>query len=71
MSQRQQKTHNEFTATFPCDTIQKWQRMIEVWNMNRKAPNPYVEPITGKFFCIFLLLLLSVVSRYINYKSST
>lgn len=50
MSQRQQKNHDEFTATFPTDTILKWQKMVEDWNANRKAPNPYIEPVAGKYF---------------------
>jgi hypothetical protein len=48
MSQRQQKNHDEFTAIFPSDTIWKWQNMVEDWNANRKAPNPYVEPVASK-----------------------
>ncbi|KAN0105342.1 hypothetical protein V8E52_011131 [Russula decolorans] len=47
MSQRQQKNHDEFTAIFPSDTIRKWQNMVEDWNANRKAPNPYVEPVAS------------------------
>ena len=48
MSQRQQKNHNEFTATFPSNATLKWQKMVEVWNANRKAPNPYMEPVASK-----------------------
>jgi hypothetical protein len=48
MSERQQKNHEEFTAAFPSDTTQKWHDMIEAWNANRKAPNPYIEPVAGK-----------------------
>jgi hypothetical protein len=48
VSQRQQKNHEEFTATFPSDVIQKWHNIVEDWNANRKAPNPYIEPLAGK-----------------------
>jgi hypothetical protein len=48
MSERQQKNHNEFTATFPSDITQKWHRMVEDWNANQTAPNPYMEPDAGK-----------------------
>jgi hypothetical protein len=50
MSQAQQKNHDTFTTTFEKDTIRKWQNMVEVWNANRKAPNPYVEPVASKSF---------------------
>jgi len=48
MLQRQQKKHEEFTATFPSKTTWKWHNMVEDWNVNRKAPNPYIEPVAGK-----------------------
>jgi len=57
MSRRQQKNHDEFTATFPSDTMQKWEVMVENWNANQKTPNPYIEPITGKLVFVYLLLL--------------
>jgi len=48
MAQRQQKNHEDFTATFPSETTQKWEVMVENWNVNRKLPNPYIKPIAGK-----------------------
>jgi len=48
MLERQQKNHNEFTATFPSDVTLKWHNMVEGWNVNQKAPNPYLEPDVGK-----------------------
>jgi hypothetical protein len=48
MSQRQQEKHKEFTATFPDGTTWKWGEMVESWNANQKAPNPYIEPVTGE-----------------------
>jgi hypothetical protein len=50
MSQKQQKKHKEFTATFSSDTTRKWQMMVMNWNTNKKAPNPYIEPDMGKSF---------------------
>jgi hypothetical protein len=47
MSQRQETNHEEFTATLPATVIQKWQKMIDDWNADRRAPNPYMEPILG------------------------
>src|SRR6267154_2078029 len=54
MSQWQQKNHEDFSATFPSDTIWKWQVMVEKWNANQKAPNPYIEPIVGKYHSFYI-----------------
>jgi len=48
MAQRQQKNHEDFTATFPSETTWKWEVMVKNWNANQKLPNPYIEPIAGK-----------------------
>ena len=71
VSQTQQKNFDEFTANFQDDTIRKWQKMIEDWNANRKAPNPYVEPAPSKSFFVYPLLLCSFLGRYINCNSSS
>lgn len=47
MSQTQQENHEEFTATFKSKTIQEWHKMVEDWNANQKAPNPYIEPVAS------------------------
>jgi hypothetical protein len=48
MSDRQQKNYDDFTAALPSDSIWKWEKMVEDWNANQKAPNPYIEPVPGK-----------------------
>jgi hypothetical protein len=48
MSQSQQKNHEEFTAVFESDTIEEWCTMVENWNANRRAPNPYIEPVASE-----------------------
>jgi hypothetical protein len=48
MSHIQRKKHEELTAACPSDAIREWHRMVEDWNANRNAPNPYTEPTTGK-----------------------
>lgn len=35
---------DKFSATFPLNVIEKWEKMVETWESNRKAPNPYNEP---------------------------
>ena len=48
-SRRQQKNHDEFTATLPSAATQMWRTMVEDWNVNQKAPNPYVEHVVGEY----------------------
>jgi hypothetical protein len=73
MSQRQQKNHDEFTATFSIDTIQKWQQIVEDWNANQKASNPYIEPVVGKYSISYKYFYDNsqlIILRHINYESS-
>ncbi|KAI0060273.1 hypothetical protein BV25DRAFT_1871286 [Artomyces pyxidatus] len=42
--EKHQKLHEEATASFPPSVIQRWERMIEVWENDRSKPNPYREP---------------------------
>ena len=44
MSAKQRETFNKFSSTFPSETVEKWVRMVEGWEANRKALNPYEEP---------------------------
>jgi len=61
MSQKQQKNHAEFTATFPSGTTRKWQQMVEDWNANPKASNPYIEPVVGKY-CSLSIHFMAIFS---------
>ncbi|KAI0066772.1 hypothetical protein BV25DRAFT_1867938 [Artomyces pyxidatus] len=36
--------YEEHTATFPQAVLDRWERMIEAWDKDRKMPNPYHEP---------------------------
>jgi hypothetical protein len=67
MSEWQQKNHDDFTAALPSNSIQKWHKMVEDWNVNQKAPNPYIEPVTGKLFLYHYYYML--ICRYIVYES--
>jgi hypothetical protein len=48
MSQKQQLHHQELTATFNSKIIQEWEKMVESWDNDPRAPNPYMEPIISK-----------------------
>jgi hypothetical protein len=47
MAKKHEALHEELSATFPQDVVQKWEDMVRVWNANSQAPNPYAEPITS------------------------
>jgi hypothetical protein len=37
-----------FSATFPPDTLAKWEEMVKEWDADPLKPNPYVELASGK-----------------------
>ena len=48
MSAKQTEIFQQLSATFPPETVSKWERMVARWNANSKAPNPYTEPKSSK-----------------------
>ena len=44
MSIKQADTFDQLSATFLPETIAKWEAIVENWNADPKAPNPYREP---------------------------
>ena len=49
MSTKQTENFQQLSATFPPETVSKWERMVARWDANPKAPNPYAEPKSSKF----------------------
>jgi hypothetical protein len=39
----------KFSATFPPNVVEKWEKMVKKWEDNPKAPNPYNEPEKSEF----------------------
>jgi hypothetical protein len=50
MSAKHTDVFNKFSATFPPEIIEKWVKMVEKWESNPKAKNPYDEPEKSKPF---------------------
>jgi hypothetical protein len=44
MSVKQREIFEKFSATFPPETVARWERMVERWEGDCTAPNPYIEP---------------------------
>ena len=44
MSIKQADTFDQLSATFLPENIAKWEAIVENWNADPKAPNPYREP---------------------------
>jgi DNA-binding transcriptional regulator YiaG len=44
MKKRQEEVFSQLSATFPAEVLQTWRAMVEAWEKNPKAPNPYAEP---------------------------
>ena len=38
----------KFSATFPPEMVMRWVQMVEHWESNPKAPNPYNKPEQSK-----------------------
>ena len=49
MASLQRQAANDFTATFPRDTVQAWSRMVKKWETDSSYPNPYVSKERGTF----------------------
>jgi hypothetical protein len=47
MSVLQSDIFDQLSATFPPQTIQKWENMLLRWKSYPNAPNPYKEPRCG------------------------
>ena len=62
MASRQSKVADDFTATFPRNTVQQWRQMVEKWQANPLCPNPYVSNERGVFFrTYFVVVHLTIV----------
>ena len=50
MASSQRKVADDFTSTFPRETVQQWKQMVKEWQANPSRPNPYVSNERGMFF---------------------
>ena len=48
MSAKHKEAFDKLSSTFPSETVKKWVRMVECWEANPKAPNPYEETENSK-----------------------
>jgi hypothetical protein len=47
---KQRKVAEDFTATFPDETVETWKEMVDKWQKEPSSPNPYVSNERGMFF---------------------
>lgn len=55
MSNKHREIFERFSATFPLETVERWIRMVERWEGDPKAPNPYDEPEQSACFYRYLI----------------
>ena len=63
MRQKHRDIFARLTATFPSNTVHKWDTIVKEWHMDpsrpRTKPNPYEEPRSGKkyilVYCLWLI----------------
>ena len=60
MSAKQTDIFNQLSATFSSETINKWETLVENWNADSKAPNPYQEPKNCKLHLYDMLCLYKI-----------
>jgi len=48
MSKKQASVFEQMTSTFPPNVTEGWTTMVEKWENDTKAPNPYEELQCGK-----------------------
>jgi hypothetical protein len=49
MEKKHREAFEKFTATFPSDVVAKWDKMVDDWDADMSKPNPYEEPVAGKY----------------------
>ena len=62
MNAKHTETFKKFSATFPPETLSKWLKMVERWETDPTAPNPYDEPERSKFS---ISNILNAVSSFV------
>ena len=49
MALKQRQAANEFSGTFPHETVQSWTKMVKDWENDHSRPNPYISKERGTF----------------------
>ena len=60
MSAKHTEVFEKFSATFPPETVVRWVRMVERWEEDPKAPNPYNEPEQSKYLHIYIYIYIFI-----------
>jgi hypothetical protein len=50
MKEIHKAVYEQLTSTFSVNDIKVWEKMVEKWENDPSAPNPYVEPAIGNLF---------------------
>ncbi|KAA1479985.1 hypothetical protein DENSPDRAFT_789779, partial [Dentipellis sp. KUC8613] len=45
MVKKQEKNFSDMKQPFPDNVIDRWDTMIEAWDLDKRKPNPYEEPV--------------------------
>jgi hypothetical protein len=49
MEKKHRENFEKFTTTFPSDVVAQWDKMVNDWDADMSKPNPYEEPVAGKY----------------------
>ena len=62
MTVKHTEIFEKFSATFPLETVTRWVRMVEHWEGDPTAPNPYNEPEQSKFLSQIVLRMIADIT---------
>jgi hypothetical protein len=48
MQEKHKVVFEQFSTTFSPQTLRQWTEMVEKWEADPKAPNPYEEPVNSE-----------------------
>ena len=55
MREKHRHIFQEFSSTFPPQTVKKWEAMVSAWKSDKSKPNPYRETASGPSYHILVL----------------
>lgn len=50
MSHKHRVMFDNFNKTFLVGITAKWATLVKDWDMDKRKPNPYEEPLPGEFY---------------------
>lgn len=56
MKSRHEDIFQQLSLSFSAEVVSKWLTMVERWEADPSAPNPYAEPESGRYLSVCMPL---------------